>query len=87
MCPQRRVKQVSEDELLFRSFQGILNKITPQSFQVLAEKALWLDINTEKRLIGCTDKILKTVSANNIIYMTPLHCFCGYHQLNPYTHI
>lgn len=63
ICPQKRIDKMAEDEILFRSFQGILNKLTPQNFQVLAEKALWLDINTEKRLIGCTEKILKTVSA------------------------
>lgn len=37
-----------------------MNKITPQNFQILAEKALWLDINTEKRLVDCAEKIAKT---------------------------
>ena len=62
-CPQKRVDRLTDDEMLLRSFQSILNKIAPQNFQVLAEKALWLDINTEKRLSDCVEKILKTVSA------------------------
>ena len=46
---------------LFRKFQGILNKITPQKFKVLAEQALMLEINTEKRLEGVTDMIFTRV--------------------------
>ena len=53
---------MTEDGVLFRSFQEILNKITPQTFQVLSEKALWLDINTGKRLTWCIEKILENVS-------------------------
>lgn len=70
ICPQKRVNRVADDETLLRAFQGILNKITPQNFQVLAEKALWLDINTEKRLIDCTEKIIQLVSIIRDITVT-----------------
>ena len=50
-----------ETEELFRKFQGILNKLTPQQFQNLAEQALQLKIDDEERLKGCTDKIFTKV--------------------------
>jgi hypothetical protein len=62
LCPQKRIEKLADDEMFLRSFQSILNKITPQNFQVLAEKVLWLDINTKKRLTYCAEKILNTVS-------------------------
>ena len=46
---------------LYRKFQGILNKLTPQKFQSLAEQALQLNICTEERLQGCIDKIFTKV--------------------------
>jgi hypothetical protein len=50
---------------LYRKFQGILNKLTPQKFQKLAEQALVLDINTVERLSGCIDKIFTKASSCN----------------------
>ena len=48
-------------EQLYRNFRAILNKLTPQKFQSLAEQALKLEINTEERLSGCVDMIYKKV--------------------------
>ena len=53
---------VGETEELFRKFQAILNKLTPQKFQNLAEQALQLKIDSEERLKGCIDKIFTKVS-------------------------
>ena len=50
-----------ETERLYREFQGILNKLTPQKFQTLAEQALKLKIDSEQRLRGCIDKIFNVV--------------------------
>jgi len=47
--------------VLYRKFLGILNKLTPQKFQVLAEQALKLEINTEERLSGCINIIFTKV--------------------------
>ena len=46
---------------IYGKFQGFLNKLTPQKFQVLAEQALQLEINTEERLKGIVDKIFTKV--------------------------
>ena len=46
---------------LYHKFQGILNKLTPQKFQALAEQALNLEIDTEERLNGCIDIIFSRV--------------------------
>ena len=46
---------------LYRKFQAILNKLTPQKFQALAEQALQLKIDTEERLKGVIDKIFTKV--------------------------
>ena len=46
---------------LYRKFQGILNKLTPQKFQKLAEQALVLEIDSEEKLMGCVDKIFTNV--------------------------
>ena len=51
-----------ETEDLFRKFQSILNKLTPQKFKNLAEQALNLKIDSEQRLKGCIDKIFTKVS-------------------------
>lgn len=61
------VEEVQTDEL-YRKFQGILNKLTPQKFQSLAEQALKLDINTEERLSGCIDKIFTKVSHMCVVH-------------------
>ena len=63
--PNERLTGVAPEdgqtEDLYRKFQGILNKLTPQMFQSLAEQALKLEINTEQRLSGCIDKIFTKV--------------------------
>ena len=51
----------TQTQELFHKFQGILNKLTPQKFQALAEQALKLEINSEERLSGCVDKIFAFV--------------------------
>lgn len=60
-----RMKECTEEEAkttdLYLKFQGILNKLTPQKFQALAEQALKLEINSEERLRGCIDKIFTKV--------------------------
>lgn len=65
--PSVRPRSIEEDlsveEKLFRKLQGILNKLTPQKFQALAEQALLLKISTEQQLKGCTDKIYYAVCA------------------------
>ena len=66
---------------LYRKFQGILNKLTPQKFQSLAEQALKLEINTEERLSRCIDKIFTKVSffcLHRIIGLTVIFCSIGF---------
>lgn len=62
---KERLKELTEEEKataeLYRKFQGILNKLTPQKFQSLAEQALKLKIDTEERLKGVIDKIFTKV--------------------------
>ena len=60
-------------EELYRKFQGILNKLTPQKFQALAEQALKLEITTEERLSGCIDMMFKKVNFPNICIHYPSH--------------
>jgi len=64
--PQDRQEKGSEEDQktteLYRKFQRILSKLTPQKFQSLAEQALMLEINTEERLKGVVDKIFTNVS-------------------------
>ena len=59
------LKDLTEEEKvtadLYRKFQAILNKLTPQKFQSLAEQALHLTIDTEERLKGVIDKIFTKV--------------------------
>ena len=57
----RRNGEDRETEELFRKFQGILNKLTPQKFQNLAEQVLQLKIDNEERLKGCIDKRVTSV--------------------------
>ncbi len=59
---------------LYRRFQGILNKLTPQKFQALAEQALKLEINSEERLSGCIDKIFTKVKLQFLIFILWLLC-------------
>ena len=66
MNPWMRPRKIEED-LLFCNLQGILNKVTPQKFQILAEQALSLKINSEPRLRGCIDKIFNVVCACTIM--------------------
>ena len=47
---------------MHHTFQGILNKLTLEKFQVLAEQALKLEINTEERLTKCVEMIFSSVS-------------------------
>ena len=62
---KERLKELTEEEKmteeLYRKFQAILNKLTPQKFQSLAEQALQLKIDTEDRLKGVIDKIFTKV--------------------------
>ena len=62
---ERTKEEKSEEEKvtadLYRKFQAILNKLTPQKFQSLAEQALTLQIDTEERLKGVIDKIFTKV--------------------------
>ena len=68
---ERMAEKTTEDgvktEELYRRFQGILNKLTPQKFQALAEQALKLEITTEERLSGCIDKIFTKVCVLTIL--------------------
>ena len=70
--PVERTPEVSEESLkaeeLYRKFQGILNKLTPQKFQALAEQALKLEITSEERLSGCIDKIFTKVISFTLLY-------------------
>ena len=63
--PVERAGETSEERIrteeLYRKFRAILNNLTPQKFQSLAEQALKLEINTEERLSGCVDMIYKRV--------------------------
>lgn len=46
---------------LYRKFQAILNKLTRQNFQTLAEQSVMLTINTKERLGGVVNKIFTKV--------------------------
>ena len=61
MRPRKVEEDLSEEKELFRKLQGILNKLTPQRFQILAEQALMLNIDSEQRLKGCIDIIFNVV--------------------------
>ncbi len=64
--PGEMTEEETKSEELYKRFQGILNKLTPQKFQALAEQALKLDITTEERLRGCIDKIFSKVRGGGI---------------------
>ena len=63
--PQDRQEESLEEDQktteLYRNFQRILSKLTPQKFQSLAEQALMLEINTEERLKGVVGVIFTKV--------------------------
>ena len=59
--PEYLSKADKATQELYRKFQAILNKLTPQKFQSLAEQALELQIDTEERLRGVIDKIFTKV--------------------------
>ena len=52
---------------LCHKFQGILNKLTPQKFQALAEQVLRLEINTEERLTRCVEMVFYNVNSKVFI--------------------
>lgn len=57
----KRNEVITADQTFFHSLRGILNKITPQNFHVLSERAMWLDITTLKQLTECIEVILEIV--------------------------
>ena len=62
-------KEERETERLFRKLQGILNKLTAQRFQTLAEQALRLKIDSQQKLIGCADRIIANVYTHTCLVM------------------
>ncbi len=57
-----RVGEIGDEDVqISRKFLGILNKLTPQKLQSLAEQAQSLDITTKERLSGCIDQIFNKV--------------------------
>ena len=71
---------------MVRKVRGILNKLTPEKFQTLAEQMLQLDITTEERLCQVTDLIVEKafsepsfsiVYANLCAFLMKLKVFVG----------
>ena len=66
------MKYLSEEEKttteLYRKFRAILNKLTPQKFQTLAEQAVRLTIDTEERLKGVIDIIFTKVWEGQLLH-------------------
>ena len=63
-APVHKMKQNMDEEQaknedLYKAFTGILNKLTPQKFDTLADQALKLEISTEEQLKGCIDRIFE----------------------------
>ena len=73
MRPRKFGEDLYEEKELFRKLQGILNKLTPQRFQILAEQALMLKIDSEQRLMGCIDRIFNVVRTMSCVYV-PMFC-------------
>ena len=48
-------------QLLYKTVRSVLNKITPQKLDVLIDKVLALDIDTEERLDGCINILFEKV--------------------------
>ena len=63
-----------ENKEVFRKFQGILNKLTPQKFKDLAKQALNLPLSNPERLKGCIDKIFTMVEIQ--VYKCNDTCLC-----------
>lgn len=47
------------DEVLYKKFRGILNKLTPQKFIALLDQVKQLEINSEERLSNVTNLVLQ----------------------------
>ena len=62
-CQEKGSEEDQKTTELYRKFQAILNKLTPQKFQTLAMQALLLEINTKERLIRVVDMIFTRVRA------------------------
>ena len=58
-------EEQKETKEVFRKFQSILNKLTPQNFQKLVDMTLQLKINTEERLRGVVDRIFTKVGVRS----------------------
>ena len=57
------MRDVGEEEKTIRSLKGIMNKLTPEKFDVLVEKVKELDINNVHLLIQvCVCQSVKSVS-------------------------
>ena len=52
---------------MFRKFVGILNELTPQKFETLANQALEMPIDSEDRLKGCVDRIF--IKVNDLLHL------------------
>ena len=69
-------EEQKETQEVFGKIQSILNKLTPQKFQKLADATLQLKINTEERLKGVIDIIFTKVrlwsKAGSRVYRLPL---------------
>ena len=63
------------DEEIFHKFRDILNKLCPQKFKTLAEQALSLNINSERRLKGCIDMLLTKVGPQHYVIVINLTLF------------
>ena len=73
-----RSAEKAQTAKLYHKFQVILNKLTPQMFQTLAEQALKLEINTEERLSGCTNMIFTKVCSSVHTELLVYHHFLFY---------
>ena len=61
-------------QVLYGKFLSILNKLTPQKFQKLAEQARELaeKMNTQERMDGCVEKLFHKVSSLfSLLSLTP----------------
>ena len=69
-------EEQKETQEVFRKFQSILNKLTPQNLTELADATLQLKINTEERLKGVIDVLFTKVrlwsEAGSRVYKLPL---------------
>ena len=70
-------EEQKETQEVFRKFQSILNKLTLQNFEKLADQTLQLKINTEERLRGVIDKIFTKVRADKSMLLL-VHILLSY---------